>query len=560
MAYKDLASTQPSPAPTSIKKVLAVDDDQVSLRLLEGILRRDGYHPIACSSAREAREQLAKEGADAIQCVVTDYQMPDEDGLHLLRHIQSIDSSLSTIILTGEGDKQLVATSLREGAVDFLDKPLNIQLLRNAVSKGVGETAERRRLVKTDKAAERVGQTQSHLLGLNALRELPHIRICYRPQYQAGGDFIGHFERTGGSYCFLAADVSGHDLRAAYLSAYFQGIVRGMIERNAELQEIMRFFNRFLVREWNQPTDKHQALGLEASISVCAVSVEPARKRITVINQGFPCPLLVRGNGEVITLGEANPPLGWFELCTHDEFTAAISPGDRLYLWSDGLEDQANLTGISAPALASKLVLDPPLTERRRLLDEAPDDVLIARIDLFPGQPPDQGFEPLVLETCKGSDMSNIDDRQGSWERALSAGIPQLDDADRYNILLALREAALNAMQHGCHASSSKQCYIQVAFAPATRLVRAWVRDPGDGLSSERLRELRAGIDDTNILDRHNGIVLISTIPNRVDYRDDIHALVMDFELSQTTSSGSRQLPTEPAVPPPARSPLPTNH
>lgn len=536
--------TNPTSAPR--KTLLAVDDDLVSLRLVESVLKREGYNVLGCRSVAEAIACLDRNGTSEIECVVTDYRMPERDGLDLLRHIQQRDPTLATIILTGEGDKELVTKSLREGAADFLDKPLNIQLLRFVVSKGIAETIERRRLETSDTAAEKVGQTQSQLLGLSALREVPHIKICYEPQYQAGGDFLGHYDRGSKGYCFLAADVSGHDLRAAYLSAFFQGMVRGMFEKHASLQEIMRFFNRFLVRDWNaNSANGAQSLGLEASIAVCAVTVDRTRGQITVLNQGFPTPLLVRANGEASWLGEANPPLGWFEECNHEDFTTNINPGDQLYLWSDGLEDQALALQIPCPTLAVRLLNVTSTSEKRRLLESQPDDVLVAKLDLkpTPSLPPSSGFEPLLAQKYRGSDIPRIDDHQELWEKALLEAVPQIEEGICYNILLALRESVLNAMQHGCLGHESETCEVQLLHHPGAGLIRAWVRDCGIGLSKDLIEEGGKPFSDNEAMERHCGLVLIKTLPDSADWTENGTLLRMDFLLHSKTSSTPTFMP-----------------
>ena len=67
---------------TTIKHVLAVDDEPSMLRLLEISLRQAGYHPITAKDGREALDIIR---THAVDCVVSDLHMPRMDGLQLLK-------------------------------------------------------------------------------------------------------------------------------------------------------------------------------------------------------------------------------------------------------------------------------------------------------------------------------------------------------------------------------------------------------------------------------------------------------------------------------------------
>ena len=58
-----------------------------------------------------------------------------------------------------------------------------------------------------------------------------------------GGDFINVLPIGDERFLFLAGDVSGHDVRAAFVSAYFQGMMRGLLEHNSSLQDVLQLFN-----------------------------------------------------------------------------------------------------------------------------------------------------------------------------------------------------------------------------------------------------------------------------------------------------------------------------
>lgn len=111
-------------------KVLIAEDEPVSRRLLETTLRKWGYEVVVTSDGLEAWEVL--QGPSVPSLVISDWMMPDMDGLELCRKIRNMDKSSYTyfIILTSKGGKEDVIKGLDAGADDFLTKPFNPEELK----------------------------------------------------------------------------------------------------------------------------------------------------------------------------------------------------------------------------------------------------------------------------------------------------------------------------------------------------------------------------------------------------------------------------------------------
>ncbi len=114
--------------------VLAVDDDQESLGILKELLEMSGYPVVTATSGREGIEVFQQESP---HLVITDIRMPNMDGLELLRRIGEIESSVPVILVTGFGDLDNALAALRRGAYDFLQKPINPDILLNTVRQGL---------------------------------------------------------------------------------------------------------------------------------------------------------------------------------------------------------------------------------------------------------------------------------------------------------------------------------------------------------------------------------------------------------------------------------------
>ncbi|XP_019181982.1 PREDICTED: two-component response regulator ORR22-like isoform X2 [Ipomoea nil] len=110
-------------------RVLAVDDDPICLKLLEGLLRKCQYHVTISSQARMALKML-RDNRDRFDLVISDVHMPDMDGFKLLELV-GLEMDLPVIMLSANSDPKLVMKGITHGACDYLVKPVRIEELRN---------------------------------------------------------------------------------------------------------------------------------------------------------------------------------------------------------------------------------------------------------------------------------------------------------------------------------------------------------------------------------------------------------------------------------------------
>ncbi|MCS7100588.1 MAG: response regulator [Burkholderiaceae bacterium] len=111
--------------------VYVVEDDRAVRESLELLLRLKGYMPRGFASAEEF---LACSTLQRPACALLDVRLPGIDGLRLQRELRARHAGLPTIVITAHGDVSTARTALREGAVDFLEKPIDEGDLLEAVS------------------------------------------------------------------------------------------------------------------------------------------------------------------------------------------------------------------------------------------------------------------------------------------------------------------------------------------------------------------------------------------------------------------------------------------
>jgi DNA-binding NtrC family response regulator len=113
-------------------KILIVDDEEPARQGLSALLARWGYD---VDEAADGQEALAKAAAGLPAVVISDLVMPKMDGLELLRALKSDVPFASVILLTGQGSIDTAVTAMREGAYDYLTKPVDVARLRLLIPK-----------------------------------------------------------------------------------------------------------------------------------------------------------------------------------------------------------------------------------------------------------------------------------------------------------------------------------------------------------------------------------------------------------------------------------------
>lgn len=127
--------TSHSEADTPYKQpatILVVDDESVIRDLCEKALK--GYTVFEAGSCGDALQVYKQKSIDL---VLTDVMMPGGSGLDLLRQIKEFDPNATVIIMTGFAEKDVILGALKDGADDFISKPLNMLQLKTSVEKAL---------------------------------------------------------------------------------------------------------------------------------------------------------------------------------------------------------------------------------------------------------------------------------------------------------------------------------------------------------------------------------------------------------------------------------------
>src|ERR1700694_1029689 len=156
--------------PTVSERVLIVEDDAAARVGLVQLVKSWGF---LAESASDGEDALVKVTSFRPSIVISDLVMPWMDGLALLRALQSQDADVTTLLLTAMGTVETAVEAMKEGAYDYLTKPVDIQRLKILLDKIV-ERLETLREVKALRRQLREHGTFGSLIGHS-----PEMRTMY---------------------------------------------------------------------------------------------------------------------------------------------------------------------------------------------------------------------------------------------------------------------------------------------------------------------------------------------------------------------------------------------
>ena len=121
-------------------KVAIVDDEQDMRQSISQWLALSGFDTETFPSAEEALKSIS---ADYPGVVVSDIKMPGMDGMAFLKRLMGLDSGLPVIMITGHGDVPMAVEAMKAGAMDFIEKPFEDEVLLDAIRRAANELEAR---------------------------------------------------------------------------------------------------------------------------------------------------------------------------------------------------------------------------------------------------------------------------------------------------------------------------------------------------------------------------------------------------------------------------------
>lgn len=328
-------------------KVLIAEDEQSTRMRLQRNLEKLGFEPTAAENGAEAWK-LFQEGDFPL--VLTDWMMPEMDGLELIKRIRSNSQPQYTyvIMLTSKSETSEIVEGMEAGADDFVTKPFDRNELRVRVRAG-------QRIIELERTLS--VQNQRMKLDLDAAAELQksllpsetpdiegvHFAWNFRPCDELAGDILGVFQLDQENVGFYVADVSGHGVAASLLSVSISRMMNPMSSSSSLLVQTVDGENRItapsaVIRELNRRFQMEESGGRFFSI-VYGILHVPSRV-LKVASAGHP-PVMRVSTDQVVKPLEAEGMLvGVVDDYEYEHCEIQLDAGDRLFAYSDGVVEQ----------------------------------------------------------------------------------------------------------------------------------------------------------------------------------------------------------------------------
>ncbi|MFM8470369.1 MAG: sigma-54-dependent transcriptional regulator, partial [Limisphaerales bacterium] len=127
------------PTDLAAPRILVVDDDPGQRSLLQTFLERNGHRPLVADSGEAALKLLA---AAPVSMMISDVRMPGMTGLETLRRARQLQAKLPVLLVTAYADIREAVGAMRDGAVNYLSKPIDLDELLRTVEQITGTHAE----------------------------------------------------------------------------------------------------------------------------------------------------------------------------------------------------------------------------------------------------------------------------------------------------------------------------------------------------------------------------------------------------------------------------------
>jgi sigma-B regulation protein RsbU (phosphoserine phosphatase) len=326
-----------------VEKILVVDDDAMVLSGLKRQLRSQ-FNIETALSGKEALKTIRENGPYAV--VVSDFMMPEMDGIELLSRVRDINPETVRIMLTGSSDMKIAIKAVNEGNIfQFHQKPCSADILGQAINAGLKEfhkiTRNHIQLNKFKDSLAHAGEVQQTLIPAVA-------------PVADGFDFAGKTiwcDETGAEYydfieCgewgqkkigIVVGGVSGHGVSTALLMTAARASLRERIRGEGGPAWIIPDVNRNIARDTAE-------LGFFIRLFYAEVCLRS--KCFRWVQAGHETAILYDANKEAFEdLTGRGLPLGVSEDAIYEESVKHIGSGQVILIGTDGISKTCNVKG-----------------------------------------------------------------------------------------------------------------------------------------------------------------------------------------------------------------------
>lgn len=361
--YQTEPSSAQDPARFRVRALL-IEDNATDAELINLMLADADSGSIQVEHVERVADALKRLGEGGIDVVLSDLSLPDSHGLQTFERLHAHSPHVPIIVLSGLNDTTIALTAVHEGAQDYFVKgEVDGQVLARAIRYAI----ERKRMTEqlqryTAELREKNAQLEADFNMAREIQQIflpnqyptfPHsaapedsaLKFSHRYISAAavGGDFFDIFPITDSAAGVFICDVMGHGMRAALITAIMRGLIEELMPVAADAGKFMMEINRSLraiLRRTHEPF---------LATAFYAVA-DSSSGELRYSNAGHPSPLRLRRDLDVVEPLKLydprhGPALGLFERSDYPTCRCPLSPGDLIFLYTDGIYEATNADG-----------------------------------------------------------------------------------------------------------------------------------------------------------------------------------------------------------------------
>ncbi len=365
--------------------ILVVDDNPLNVKLLETALGKEGYLVHKAFNGPKARA-LALEHTPSI--ILLDIQMPGESGFDVIKELKNTaeTASIPVIFLTGVSEIDSKLEGFELGAVDYITKPFHPLEVTARVRLHLKLSIATNSLIASQAAKlKQITEAQTSMLATPDQYPGANFGVHYHALQEAGGDFYEVLSISENIFGYFVADFSGHDISTSYLTSSVKGLLKQNCSPIYQPLESIRMINDVLVEIL--PAGKY--------LTACYARLNRKTKQMRIVSCGHPPVVYVPVDGEARTLDMEGDVIGIFKNVLFGEVVLKVAPGDRFYMYTDGLiesQDEKIVWSEGAQKMLDTCIKvnDVPILDAPKMISEIlipdfsllEDDIVVVAIEV----------------------------------------------------------------------------------------------------------------------------------------------------------------------------------
>ena len=311
--------------------ILIVDDDPIMTRALSSLLQGTGFETACVHDIAGAEDVLRSR---EVSVILLDVFLPDGNGLDFCARVTGnpAGAGVPILFISASDDVAVKVKGFASGAVDYLTKPFAGAEVLARVRTHLRLRAAYEALVEFEAdRIQRLAASQQSLMPQPDDVPEARFQICLQQAQKAGGDFYDVIVSGNRIIDYVVADASGHDPGVSLWTASLKALLAEYAAVVHTPTEICRMMNNSLKR----------ILPVGIFFTLVYARLNRASRKLTLVNAGHPPVFVYRSKtNETEVFLQDGDVMGVFSDAAFGVLEIPVTPGDRLFLYTDGLVER----------------------------------------------------------------------------------------------------------------------------------------------------------------------------------------------------------------------------